>query len=143
MNEMKILKKGECPSLSGRSTLTYRIGINDKDEIYLSLTGNTGTGLFKKEDWVSLSTFEQLLAKMKNPFTSGQLAALFTGKSANCQGFFLAVLLNEGLLKPSREKQRHFELVDPAEHRMILAAWTEPASKGKPGKKKAKEEVAA
>ena len=135
MNEMPILKTGECPSLSGRSTLTYRIGRNDAEEIFLSLTDNTGQGLFNK-DWVPLATFDQL----KSPFTSGQLHGLFTGKSANCAGFFVAILLNEGLLRMSKKKQRHYELVDPDEQREIVDAWTNSASKDK---KSRKEKVAA
>jgi len=88
--EIRILKTGECPSLSGRSTLAYRIGSDNFDDIYLSLTGNTGQGLFNK-DWVSLADFNQVLLMLKNPFTSGQLHGLFFGKSANCAGFFLWV----------------------------------------------------
>ena len=44
--EMRILKTGECPSLSGQSTLTYRIGSNNDNEVYMSLKGNTGKGIF-------------------------------------------------------------------------------------------------
>ena len=52
--EMRILKTGECPSLSGQSTLTYRIGRNNDNEVYMSLKGNTGKGIFNK-DWKSVT----------------------------------------------------------------------------------------
>lgn len=39
--EVTILKTLECPSLSGRSMLTYNIGMKD-DTIHIALSGYTG-----------------------------------------------------------------------------------------------------
>ena len=76
--EMKDLKTSECPSLSGSSILTYQIGCNEKNELHLSLTGNTGKGIFNK-DWISLKEIDSLLATEKGPITSGSLHGLFEG----------------------------------------------------------------
>ena len=130
--EMRILKTGECPSLSGQSTLTYRIGRNNDNEVYMSLKGNTGKGIFNK-DWISLEEIDSLLATEKRPITSGSLKELFDGKSSNSAGFVLAVILSEGLLKISSNNERHYERVGKAEFKKSIQALI-----GSPIKKKKK-----
>ena len=130
--EMKDLKTSECPSLSGSSILTYKIGCNDDKDIYLCLTGNTGKGIFNK-DWISLEEIDSLLAAEKGPITSGSLKELFDGKSSNSAGFVLAVLLAEGLLKIS-PGNRHYERVDQKEYEKIIQGYTK-----KKASKKSKE----
>ena len=129
--EMRILKTSECPSLSGNSTLSYNIGLNDDNEIQLCLIGNTGKGIFNK-DWISLEEIDSLLATEKGPITSGSLKELFNGKSSNSAGFVLAVILSEGLLKISSNNERHYERIDQKEYRKIIQAYT----KKKTGKKR-------
>ena len=119
---MKDLKTSECPSLSGSSILTYQIGCNEKNELHLCLTGNTGKGIFNK-DWISLEEIDSLLAAGKGPITSGSLKELFDGKSSNSAGFVLAVILSEGLLKVSLDNQRNYEKVDQKEYRKIIKAY--------------------
>ena len=121
--ETRILKTGECPSLSGSSILTYQIGCNDDKDIYLCLTGNTGKGIFNK-DWISLEEIDFLLAAEKGPITSGSLKELFDGKSSNSAGFVLAVILSEGLLKISSNNERRYERIDQKEYRKIIQAYT-------------------
>ena len=128
---MKDLKTSECPSLSGSSILTYQIGCNEKNELHLSLTGNTGKGIFNK-DWISLEEIDSLLATEKGPITSGSLKELFDGKSSNSAGFVLAVILSEGLLKISSNNERHYERIDQKEYRKIIQAY----AKKKTGKKR-------
>jgi hypothetical protein len=120
--EMKDLKTSECPSLSGSSILTYKIGCNDDKDIYLCLTGNTGKGIFNK-DWISLEEIDSLLAAEKGPITSGSLKELFDGKSSNSAGFVLAVILSEGLLKVSSNNERHYKRIDQKEYRKIIQAY--------------------
>ena len=95
--EMKDLKTSECPSLSGLSTLSYKIGCNNDKEVCLSIVGNTGKGIFNK-DWIVLEEIHSLLANQEK-VTSGSLHELFDGRSSNSAGFFLAALLKEGVLK--------------------------------------------
>ena len=96
--ETKILKTATCPSISGKSTLTYHIGKAGQIRIH----ENTGAGRFSNE-WLSLKAIEQAVGK--TPFTSAKLKELFHGKSINTSAFMLAVLLNEGLAKPSETEK--------------------------------------
>jgi predicted HTH transcriptional regulator len=130
MKEEIIMKPKECSSLSGLSTLTYKIGCKDDKEVCLSIVGNTGKGVFNK-DWVSLKEIDSMLTSEKKPITSKSLHGLFEGKSSNSAGFILAVLLNEGLLKVSSKNQRNYDRVDKKEYQKIIKAYT----KKKTGKK--------
>jgi hypothetical protein len=132
--ETRILKTSECPSLSGRSTLTYQIGSNEKDEIQISIIGNTGSGIFNKAP-VPLKDIESIL-NTDQPITSGTLTSLLEGKSSNTAGFMLAVLLQEGMLKISEDNARHYEKVEQAEYKKIIQALLETAPEEKAAKKK-------
>ena len=127
---MVILKTAECPSLSGQSTLTYNIGLNDK-KLCICLTGNTGAGVINKMP-VELAQIQTLLASQKGPITSGCLLGLFEGKSSNSAGFLLAVLLAEGLVKVSFDNQRQYERVNEKAYEKIVQAY----AKKKSGKKR-------
>ena len=129
--EMRILKTGECPSLSGKSVLEYMIGCNIDNNVYIALTGNTGKGIFNK-DWFALEETYALLASQKKPITSSSLLGLFEGRSSNTAGFLLAALLREGLLKLSPGNS-HYNLVSQAEYHKIVQALI-----GSPTKKKKK-----
>ena len=131
--EMKILKTGECQSLSGKSTLTYQIGLKG-DEIHIALTGNTGKGIFNK-DWFDIEKIYSLLASQNKPITSGSLHGLFEGRSSNSAGFILAVLLKEGILKVS-PGNHHYDFVGP-EYKKIVQALIETTPEGKPPRKRA------
>ncbi len=124
------MKTKECSSLSGLSTLSYKIGCKDDKEVSLSIVGNTGKGIFNKEP-VELAKIDALLASHQGPITSGSLHGLFEGKSSNSAGFILAVLLAEGLLKISTGNQRHYERVDQKDYEKIVQGYT----KKKTGKK--------
>ena len=95
----RILKRNTCPSLSGRSELTYHIGCDETHAIYLQLAGNTGTGKFNA-DWVALSAIEALIGERSgfSLLTSVAFRPLFQGKSRNSPSFLLAVLLSEAIV---------------------------------------------
>ena len=128
--EMKDLKTSECPSLSGSSILTYKIGCNDDKEVCLSIVGNTGKGIFNK-DWIVLEEIHSLLANQEK-VTSGSLHELFDGRSSNSAGFFVAVLLKEGVLKVS-PGNRHYDFVGQAEYKKVVQAYAKKKT-GKKGK---------
>ena len=50
---VRVLKNGTCPNLSGKSTLSYRIGVDEAGQIMLQLVGNSNPGYFNNE-WVPL-----------------------------------------------------------------------------------------
>lgn len=119
--EVRVLAVERCPSVSGKSKLTYHIGILGS-EIQLKVHANSGGGFFS-EEWVSLSA---MVARMgpAAPFTSRVLNPLFTGKSANTPGFLMAVLKNEGLIRPSASKRRCWELGNVEAFRRQVEAMT-------------------
>ena len=124
--EMRILKTGECPSLSGKSTLTYQIGLEGDKKVCLSLTGNTGRGIFNR-DWFDIEEIYSLLASHKKPVTSGSLHGLFEGRSSNSAGFFVAMLLKLGLLKVS-PGNKHYNLVGQVEYKKVVQALIDSGS---------------
>lgn len=126
---LRVLKIATCPSLSGKSTLTYHIGYAvDSNRavdgeanravdsgIQLRVSANTGSGFFSQE-WVPMRTIRSALDEVPSgkTITSFQLHALFRGKSVNTPAFLFAVLKNEGLVEPAKDKQRQYDRIDPA-----------------------------
>ena len=101
-DNVRVLKTGTCPSLSGKSKLTYEIGAGSASEICVRVTKNTGAGMFSKA-WVALTRFSKLVND--KPITSTSLAPLFKGGSANSAGFLLAVMKHEGLVRSSQRRR--------------------------------------
>jgi hypothetical protein len=145
---VRILKIASCPSLSGKSTLTYRIGCEVNDEGICTaesdpqfrIVDNTNIGFFSRE-WVPMSVIQREFDKVPvgMTITSFLLHALFRGKSVNTPAFLFAVLKNEGLVQPAKDKQRQYERMDPAGFlsmvRALIASkvelkWDEPVKKG-------------
>jgi hypothetical protein len=111
---IRILKKATCPTLSGKSKLTYHIGRNAESEIHLRIHANDGGGFFSQE-WVAWKDIQQVLSKAPKdqPITSIVLHRLFKGKSVNTPAFLLAVLKHEKLIQPMKGKKRSHVLTDP------------------------------
>jgi hypothetical protein len=105
-DNVRVLKTGTCPSLSGKSKLTYEIGAAADSSICMRITKNSGAGMFGK-GWVELERVHKLVND--KPITSTTLAPLFKGGSANSAGFLLAVMKQEGLVQPS---DRAYERLD-------------------------------
>ena len=106
---MCILKIETCPSLSGRSILTYNVGCNNHKDIYLRLSENSGKGNFNKE-WICLNP---LVNSKEKTFSSGSMRKLFRGKSVNTASFIMAVLKAEGLIEES-EEDHSYRRIDPS-----------------------------
>ncbi|QLQ25161.1 MAG: hypothetical protein HZT41_10055 [Dechloromonas sp.] len=107
---VRVLKNGTCPNLSGKSTLSYRIGVNDAGEIMLQLVGNSNPGCFNNE-WVKYADVQELLTKhdQGKAITSYALVPLYRGKSTNSPSFLFAVLKQEGLVQLSASKKRCYD----------------------------------
>ena len=60
-DSIRVLKKGTCKTLSGKSTLKYEFGIDPEDEIHVRITKNTG-GVFFSYEWVSMKDIKADLA---------------------------------------------------------------------------------
>jgi hypothetical protein len=109
---LRILKIARCPTVSGKSTLTYHVGCTPESVIKVRLYGNTGNG-FLNQDWIAWTAIQEKL-ELHSPFTSQVLHALFSGKSLNSPGFLMAVLKAEGVVKASTVKGRCYELTKDA-----------------------------
>lgn len=110
---IRILKVASCPSLSGKSTLTYHMGCNEQSELFFRVYANSSSGYFSRE-WVSLNAIQQAFAKApeEGAITSFLIRHLFIGKSTNTPGFVFAALLAEGLVQPSSIVERCYECTD-------------------------------
>ena len=109
---LRILKIGRCPTVSGKSTLTYHVGCTAESVIKLRLYGNSGNG-FLNQDWIPWTAIQARLEPQlgATSFTSQVLHSLFDGKSLNSPGFLMAVLKAEGVVRVSTVKRRCYEPV--------------------------------
>lgn len=116
IDSVRILKTTTCPSLSGKSTLTYNIGCNAMSEIQFQVIANDGCG-FWNDDWVPQSSIQAVLDKQLHGkgITSATFRSIYPSKSTNSPGFLLAVLKDVGLVQPSKTNQRCYELGSPKE----------------------------
>ena len=107
---VRVLKNGSCPNLSGKSTLSYRVGVNEGGEIMLQLVGNSNPGCFNNE-WVKYADVQDLLSQQDQgkAITSFTLVPLYRGKSTNSPSFLFAVLKQEGLVQLSESKKRCYD----------------------------------
>lgn len=111
---VRILKTASCPSLSGKSTLTYNIGCNAEGVIQFQVVANDGGG-FWNDDWVPQSDIQEVLDRPGHghDITSASFRAIYPSKSNNSPGFLLAVLKAVGLVQASKTNQRCYELGSP------------------------------
>ena len=58
--EIRTIKTASCPSLSGKSELTYEIGVKVDKSIHIRLTENSGAGMYSKA-WISLAECQSAL----------------------------------------------------------------------------------
>ena len=104
---------GKCPTLSGRSTLTFHIGLMD-GVTYIRVFSNSGGGQHSKI-WVPVRDFINALEKQPKdkPVTSYAFHSLFANKSANDAPFYFSVCLHLKLVSPSKEKKRQYRYDSP------------------------------
>ena len=112
--DMRVLKTATCKTLSGKSTLTYRIGVSPESIIHLHISKNSGGGYFSDE-WIAFEAVQEALRDDAEgaAITSIRLTPLFKGKSVNTPSFLLAALKHLKLVRPVQGKQRHHERLDP------------------------------
>lgn len=108
----KILKTGQCKTLTNKGDLSYQIGCNDQSEILMRITSNSGAGWFSA-DWISLPSIMSAIQKAPRPLTSYALQSLFKGKSVNTAAFLLAVLKQEVLVTIDPDHPRCYKELAP------------------------------
>lgn len=107
---LRIIKAGNCSTISGKSSLQYHIACNNEGAIYLRVTSNNGGGFFNPE-WVAYAAIVAAL-EATDAITSPVLRHVFQGRSANNPAFMMSVLLQEGIVVPHPEQTRAYQLVD-------------------------------
>lgn len=118
---MRVLYKGQCDSLTGKSTLTYLVGEDSKKALQIAIVGNEGNvdgggGGYWNQCWVAYAEIMQVVkAQKKLNFPSYRLQPLFKGKSINSPSFLMAVLRHEKIVKVSDTNKRMHVLGTPAD----------------------------
>jgi hypothetical protein len=136
---VRVLKNGTCPNLSGKSTLSYRVGVNEAGGIMLQLVGNSNPGCFNNE-WVKYADVQDLLSQQDQGkgITSFTLVPIYRGKSTNSPSFLFAVLKQEGLVKLSESKKRCYDRCSDSAFLASIGKLIDgkgvPATSGKAGK---------
>ena len=131
VSSIKPLRTGTCKSLSGKSTLSYTVGVDSAKALSFMIFKNEGGGGYFASEFVSWKDIETAINDAE-PVTSICLRPLFKGKSVNTSGFLLAVLVAEGILVALPKKARHFEVTG----KVPVAAKPAKTSKRKASSKK-------
>jgi hypothetical protein len=93
--DLRIIKVGQCPTLSGRSTLTYEVGFDATSKIYFKLIANSAPGYFNSVP-VALVDVEKVFAGVE--MVHSYMLRYLAGASSNSPGFVLALLKQEGIV---------------------------------------------
>lgn len=106
---LEVLKSGNCPSLSGRSELEFSISCDANNALHLTITSNTGNGLYSKKPML----LSNILPNDDAPFSSGKYQECFKNISINTAGFTLAIFKHLGLIKNVQDNTRSYIRCDP------------------------------
>ena len=139
---IKPMHTGSCPSISGRSTLTFALGKHETEGTWhLRIVGNSGGGMFCDE-WAPGLDIDAVIVGA-TALTSRSFDVLHPGRSINTAGFVLATLKHLGLIRTNAENSRHHEHV-PTQSFVKVAMMTaidpgDSAKKSKTTKAKQKD----
>jgi len=119
---LRILKISTCPSLSGRSELTYHITCNAEGSIHFRVVGNSGSGQFNT-DAVPFDQISQLISEhpTDKPLTSTAMRPVFRGKSSNSPAFLFAALKAESIVLPGTDKDGGYLVGDMEAFKLAMA----------------------
>lgn len=106
-SEPRILKIAACPSLSGRTAITYHLGCRDKDDVCFRIWDTSGKGVFSKE-WVCATDIQRVLGQCESIYATSLLPVFKVGRSVNTAGFLLAALKHEGLVALSPDEAHRY-----------------------------------
>ena len=140
VDPIETIYEGECPSLSGRSTLSYTIGRHTEDEtLHLRISDNSGKGMWCK-DWCSASAIQDVVLG-EGELTAKSFQVMYLGKSINTGGFAMAVLKDLGLIRANEENTRLHEHVPTTTfEQLAMACIAQPIEQEpKPSRRKPKE----
>lgn len=130
---------GDCPSISGRSTLTFAVGRHpDTQALQLRIVANTGGGMYCDE-WIEASAIEAVVKGAKE-LTSRSFQVLKPGRSTNTAGFVAAAIKSLGYIRCNEENTRLHEHVPGETFEALVMARVGEAggTSTKAGRRKAK-----
>ena len=130
---IEVIHTGECPSLSGRSVLTYAIGRHPDGALHFRLVSNDGGGMFCDE-WIPAADIDVIVIG-GTELTSAAFQALKPGRSTNTAGFSMAAFKSLGLIRTNAENTRLHEHVPTETFEKVVMARIGQASP-KPRRKK-------
>jgi hypothetical protein len=113
--EMIVHYEAECPSLTGRSMLTYQLGRDPRDKEntpLLRISHNSGRGMHFK-GWAPVPHIEEILAKATD-ITARTLNEVHPNRSSNTGGFLVAALKDLGVVQAKEGNTRLHERVPGA-----------------------------
>jgi hypothetical protein len=109
VDPIQTLHQADCPSLSGRSTLTYAIGRHPDGTMHLRIVANSGKGMWCNE-WIEATHIDAVVRGVLE-LTSSSFHVLKPGRSTNTGGFVMAALKDLGLIRANAENTRLHEHV--------------------------------
>jgi len=111
---VRVLKRGICPTLSGKSNVSFEIGVDSRGDVCLRVVQNSGHGSFS-DTWVRFKEIQAALERAPKgaPVSSFLLSPLLRGVSGNTVGFIWAVLVKEGIVAPSATTKRRYDRLEP------------------------------
>lgn len=122
IDPIEVIHKGQCPSLSGRSTLEFSIGRHiDDGTLWLAITGNSGGGMWCR-DPVSASAIQDVVLGAES-LVAKDFHCLTPGKSINTGGFILGSLKVLGLVRTNAENTRLHEHIPGMTFEKAVAAY--------------------
>ncbi len=125
------IHRGDCPSLSGRSTLGFAIGRHkDQGTLHLAIIDNSGGGMWCK-DWASASDIQDIVLGEQG-LTAKSFHRLHEGRSINTGGFILSALKELGLVQVNGENSRLHEHAPGTTFEKVATAYMAPSSDTKP-----------
>lgn len=138
IDPIQVICTGSCGSLSGRSDLTFSIGRHAADGThFLSITGNTGRGMFSSQ-FVPAMVIQEVVLGVQE--ISGQsLAVLYPNVSSNSKSFLLAILKEIGLVEVNPDQTRHYRHVIGKTMEMCIASYMARVFSDPPKRRKTKE----
>lgn len=141
IDPIKVIYEGECPSISGRSTLCFVVGRHTEDgTLHLRITANRGGAGMYCKDWASARAIQDVVLG-EGELTAKSFHVLHEGRSINTGGFVLAALKDLGLIRNNEENTRLHEHAPTTTFEQVAMARIAEASGQvvKPPRRKAKE----
>jgi hypothetical protein len=117
----KVIVTASTASLSGACVLEYQLGLSESGDLGARIHSSSGTGIYCRQ-WSSLDELWSCLTDWSHgPISAIALFPMYRNRSINTPGYQTSVLADIGLLTPSQEKPRHFDLVDDDRFAAIVA----------------------